>query len=69
MKRFKASLLTLSVLLYSASAFAQHGHAGGSMGAGNHAMSHAARSAHPSTCRPACLQTASSLRRSRHSQE
>ena len=24
MKRFKASLLTLSVLLYSASAFAQH---------------------------------------------
>jgi hypothetical protein len=40
MKRFKASLLTLSVLLYSASAFAQHGHASGSMGAGNHAMSH-----------------------------
>jgi len=39
MKRFKLSLLTLSVLLYSASAFAQHGHAGG-MGPGNHAMSH-----------------------------
>ena len=32
MKRFKLPLLTLSVLLYSASAFAQHGHVGGSMG-------------------------------------
>ena len=40
MKRFKLPLLTLSVLLYSASAFAQHGHVGGSMGPGNHAMSH-----------------------------
>jgi len=40
MKCLKASLLTLSVLLYSASTLAQHEHAGGSMGAGNHAMSH-----------------------------
>ena len=32
MKRFTLPLLTLSVLLYSASAFAQHGHVGGSMG-------------------------------------
>jgi hypothetical protein len=40
MKLFKASILTLSLLLYSVSTFAQHGHAGGSMGPGDHAMNH-----------------------------